>query len=464
MGRTSLLLVIGFNLTFMLMGFRLSAVTSASYEKYCSYADIEQAGLILESAANIAISNALLTPSPSADTTLCTNDSLARGTYTIRRLLKFTNGTRDGDSLVITGIYPFYGSTTGIVCTTTVRVRGNAFSQYVFYSESESYGGNKIYWMNGEVCRGRLHTQDNLYIQGNPDFKGKVTTKGNVTITSGTPNFEQGHTKADIAIPTKLDDFTTLGTNGGLYSRYNNVDTYIQFLPTGKIVVRAEPVGTASSGSTCWNETKTTAIPSTSPAVKYYQVFNTIADLTSTGVFLVQDGALHIKGVLDGQITVGAVDVTSGSGKSSVWLDSSVVYKDAPPCSQFPSRSSNDMLGIIATNNIMISDVANNNNSTNGITINASMFCQKGGFGAENYDDRRNRGSTGQKLSSGVLHLVGGVQQHQRMPVGQSPSGFTKDYDFDNNLLTQCPKGYPKTPFVVDSWVDNTTIPDNFWR
>jgi hypothetical protein len=462
MGRTSLLLVIGFNLTFMLMGFRLSAVTSAAYEKYCSYADIEQAGLILESAANIAISNALLTTSPTADTTLCTNDSLARGTYTIRRLLKFTNGTRDGDSLVIIGMYPFYGSTTGIVCTTSVRVRGNAFSQYVFYSESEQIGSTKIYWMNGEVCRGRLHTQDNLYIDGNPDFKGKVTTKGNVTIKSGTPNFEQGHTKADIAIPTKLDDFTTLGGGGGSHAVYNTVDTYVQFLSTGQVVVRAAAVGT--DPTTVWGYTSATSGSVGSPSVPKYAVYASVDALTTTGVLLVKDAALHLKGKLDGKITVGAVDVTSGSGKSSVWLDSSVVYKDAPPCSQFPSRSSNDLLGIISTNNIMVSDVSYNNNSTNGITINASMFCQKGGFGAENYDDRRNRGSTGQKLSSGVLHLVGGVQQHQRLPVGQSPSGFTKDYDFDNNLLTQCPKGYPKTPFVVDSWVDNTSIPDNFWR
>jgi hypothetical protein len=61
--------------------------------------------------------------------------------------------------------------------------------------------------------------------------------------------------------------------------------------------------------------------------------------------------------------------------------------------------------------------------------------------------------------------MVGGIQQKTRNAVGQGfgANGFLKDYDWDNNLRTMQPKGYPKTPFTIQSWVDNTTIPTSFW-
>ena len=117
------------------------------------------------------------------------------------------------------------------------------------------------------------------------------------------------------------------------------------------------------------------------------------------------------------------------------------------------------MLGIIATNDIMVSQY-NDHKSTSGelknVTIDASMFSQTGGFGAENYNGRP---------SDGTLHIVGGIQQKDRNAVGTNAgaTGFIKNYDWDNNLLTSQPKGYPKTPFTIQSWVDNTTIPTSFW-
>ena len=157
--------------------------------------------------------------------------------------------------------------------------------------------------------------------------------------------------------------------------------------------------------------------------------------------------------------------------KSKVMIDSSLVYKAAPPSTQVPTNVSNDMLGIVATNNILVTDNTNNNQGSGktpaGVTINASMFSQVGGFGAENYSTRGYKvtsGGTTTNYGSGTLKIVGGIQQHQRNPVGQSPAGFLKDYDFDNNLLTTDPVGYPKTPFVVQSWIDNTTIPSDFWQ
>lgn len=486
MGRTSLLLIIAFNVTFMFMGYRLSNATSTAYEKYCGYMAIEQAGLSLESAANIAISNALLTNPPTKDTTLCTNDTLAHAIFTIQKLLRYNSvGDLDGDSLLLTGTYPITlnGSIQNITCTTGVRVKGNAFAQYVFYSQVES----SIQWQTGEICWGRLHTQDNLTCNGTPDFKGKVTAKGKLVLSPKTsvPKFESGpFSYADISIPSKLDDLNKYGatSNGGAY--YQGVDTYVQFLNDGEVVVRAATAGTASATAWSYSSTSTGTVSDGKggPSVPQYKVYPSVSALTSSGVLLVQDAELHVIGVLNGQITLGCVDSQSGSpaknsGKSSVWIDSSIAYHQLPPSYQYPTNTSTDMLGIVSTNNITVSEYVYNNSSSskvtqlNGnkyagatqlddinptVTIDASLFCQaKGmGFGSENPGSR----------DVATLHLVGGIQQDTRQIVGQNGMGFSKDYDWDLNLKNKQPVGYPKTPFVVQNWVDNTSIPADFWK
>jgi hypothetical protein len=202
--------------------------------------------------------------------------------------------------------------------------------------------------------------------------------------------------------------------------------------------------------------------------VPKYKDYATVGALTSSGVLLVQNAELHVKGVLNGQITIGCVDtvkIVSGkpvnSGLSSVWIDGSVTYNDAPPSFQYPNNVSDDMLGIVATNNITVSQYLNHNVNTGhvalgDVTIDASMFCQAAGkgFGSENPGGR----------VSAMLHVVGGVQQDTRQIVGQNGKGFKKDYDWDKNLLTHQPVGYPRTAFVVQNWVDNTSIPTRFWE
>jgi hypothetical protein len=163
-------------------------------------------------------------------------------------------------------------------------------------------------------------------------------------------------------------------------------------------------------------------------------------------------------------LTLGCIDQTKGSGLSKVFIDSSLTYKYPPPTSRnkTPSpQAANTMLGIVASNNILVSQYLNHNSSSaelNNVTINASMFSQTGGFGAENYSGRG---------KDGKLTVIGGIQQATRQPVGtgsgSSMTGFTKDYDYDNNLNGQSPNGYPKTPFVVMDWIDQMNIPVSFY-
>ena len=140
-----------------------------------------------------------------------------------------------------------------------------------------------------------------------------------------------------------------------------------------------------------------------------------------------------------------------------MWIDSSIAYASAvgvpspPPSYQYPGNVSNSMLGIVATNTVTVSQNINHDNTKaqlNNLTLNASIFSQTSGFCAENAGTR----------TPGLLHLVGGLQQLTRGLVTQNGKGFTKDY-----LAAGSPKGYPSTPFVVQNWIDLTTIPPDFW-
>jgi hypothetical protein len=349
-------------------------------------------------------------------------------------------------------------------------VRGNSFAQYVFYSVNEQ----SINWMDNEVCRGRLHTQDYLYVSGHPLFKGKVTTKKGIKNVSGSGTYEQGNSYADISIPTDLAALKSYGVAAAGGKFYNGLDVYVEFLASGQVTVRTAPANTGilttggtKAGDVWAYSTSSSTIMTTAKyggaQAQKCSTYANVAALTSSGVLLVQNGELHVKGVLNGQITLGCIDSLKSNGTntglSSVWLDGSITYNQLPPCSQFPTRTSDDMLGIVATNNIMISQYNNHASASgelNNVTLDASLFSQTGGFGAENYNSRPN---------DGTLHIVGGIQQNTRSAVGtgSGTTGFTKDYDWDDNLVRMQPKGYPKTPFVVQSWVDNTSIPSRFW-
>jgi hypothetical protein len=160
------------------------------------------------------------------------------------------------------------------------------------------------------------------------------------------------------------------------------------------------------------------------------------------GTIIVDGADLRIKGVLNGRVTVGAL--TGGvSGAGDVFLDDDITYAGDPN-----DPECDDMLGIVADDDILVADNANNNNSIN---IHASMFSRTGGFGAENYSTRG---------KDGTINLVGGIQQYQRGAVGTFggggiTSGFYKNYRYDNRLLADLPPFYPTTgSYEIVSWYE----------
>jgi hypothetical protein len=452
MGRTSLMMVIAFNLIFMVIGFRLSSITSSAYNKYITYYSIEQAGLAAESGANIAISNTFFARATPFDYTFPSGTGIA-GTIQITKAARYGAGT-DTIGFDLTVI----GADNNSKVITTIRVQGASFSQWGMFTRDE----NGILWQTGDTCFGPFHTQDNINTNGTPRFYGLVTTNGRLISKNGTPYFKYPYTpNTNIPLDGNFYDLQTYGAAGG--ANYSGVKVFVQFHLDGKVTVRTTPATSTLDG---WAQSGTGFSVGT---IKKCTTYASVSALTSSGVLLVNQSELHVKGVLDGKITLGAI----GTG-SIVMLDSSVVYKDPPPGHNNPTAETDDMLGIVSQNNILVTDTKHastsglppnyiknytpqNNNNNGDVTIHASMYSSTGGFGAENH---ANRGTCG------TLTVVGGIQELERMAVGTvAGSGFLKSYDYDLNLQYSSPKGYPLTRFLIQNWVDSTIVLDkSFWQ
>jgi hypothetical protein len=107
------------------------------------------------------------------------------------------------------------------------------------------------------------------------------------------------------------------------------------------------------------------------------------------------------------------------------------------------------MLGICAENSVLITDNVPNRTDIN---IHGSIYCEKGGFGADKYDTR---------VKSGNINLLGGIIQNTRKAVGTFGSdgkiktGFAKRYKYDDRLMVASPPFFPGTGgFEIVSWFE----------
>lgn len=404
MGRTSILLVMGFNMIFLLMGFSLSRVSTTAYENYVDYYTRSMAHNLSGSAANMAAAQFMTN---TAWRTGFSNVSFSGG------LVNANVVDLDSNRVRITATGTFNNE----AATTVITLGPSRFSKFAYYSFIEG----AIYWITGDTCWGPLHTQQKLNVSGNPVFFGKASAKNGLfkSPSSSKPKFLGGfQTGVDLQLPTDFNPLRTAATGGG--KMWSNENVWLDFKSDGKVVVR---------------EGSATATP---------QIVD-IATLAPNGVMFVDGGNLHIKGILNGKVTIAATG-SSGAAKGNVWVDSSIVYSRNPLNGWSP-----DMLGIVADNDVIVTDNSNNNDPAKGVTIHASILSRSGGLKAENYNSRP---------VAGTLTLLGGVQQYQRGPVGTFSgshivSGFQKNYRYDGRLANDFPPFYPATQvYEVLSWFE----------
>ncbi len=324
-----------------------------------------------------------------------------------------------------------------------MKLNSTNFASYAYFSDQE---GNNIWWTNNDVIYGPFHTNDNLRCNLRPRFLGDKTSYGGNVILNGTP--------ASLHYPIVTGDFYKDHIDID-FSAVSNYKTNADHIFSGQDKVYITFAGDNIKYKFSETGSETVVACST---------------FAPNGIIYAENAELHIKGVVKGRFSVVAtgstkMDTTKNTypgqwvlkggkmvfdkiARGAVFIDDDITYQN-PVDWNDPNAAPTDLLGIVAEQNVLI---ANNSNNVGGdINIHASIYCQQGGFGVENY---------GSFSKSGKIQLKGGITQRVRRPVGtfsggSVSTGFSKDYRYDSRLKFNFPPGYPSTGEIqIYSWLE----------
>ena len=404
-GKGSLLMILGFILIFVVMGHFWGALANRAVENHVSYFNTTTAHNIAVSGANLAANQIFLNPAWNAGYSHLKMD---RGEVNVG--VHILDAFKDIKQIYSAG---YFNGDSSIV---KITFQPSKFSKFAYYSVVEPTG---IWWTTGDTVWGPFHTQDNLRVAGNPVFNGKATILKDIIYYnhdgSDEPILNAGFEKGiDIGLSENgITDLQKSAENDGM--EFQNKDTvYLTF------------AGDSIKYKFAYNEEPKT---------------NYLKDFAPNGVLFANDAVLRIEGTIKGRYTVGA---SGTNGKGVIYLDNDIIYNTDPR----EDNSSKDLFGIVAQNGVLITD---NKPNRDDINIDASIYVQNGGFGAENYNTRP---------KSGVINLLGGITQYQRAAVGTFSSkgisaGFNKNYRYDDRLMYSYPPFFPNTGhYEIISWYE----------
>jgi hypothetical protein len=435
-GKAALLLVIGFSLIFIVIGRNISNISVRAVDNAMKYYHNSNAHSIALAGANIAASKVFFN---NDWTEGYDNIQFGGGHYSVS--IEEIDPARK--IVLISSVGTFGEGDLRETHTVEIKLQPSSFSRFSYFSNKEKIGSSTIWWTSKDTVWGPFHTNDRISISGDPVFQGKATSYLGIYEARGSdPEFNGGYSQSAEELPIPEDGVDLVGAEAledGLY--FDGQDTvYLEF----KDDSLSYKFGAGQPDTTIY-----------------------LPDAAPNGSIFANSATIRLKGTVDGMYTVAAsgetVATTSGywrwnrrrrrwvwvtytttaSQGGVVFLDDDIVYRDDPL-----AGPSDDVLGIVAENEILIADNAAN---AHDININASMFSQTKGFGSENYSTRP---------PGGYINLTGGITQESRMAVGTFSgstiiSGFSKRYHYDDRLMVMAPPSFPGTGnFEVVSWFE----------
>lgn len=402
-GKATLLVIAGFSMVFLVISQNFGSITNRSVDNYVNYFNETISHSIAVSGANLAANKIYIDPA---------------------WVVGFNNVTYQSGKLDVSVnvIDPFQnireivsiGQFNGLTTTVKVTLAPSKFSKFAYYSVSE---GGTIWWTGSDTVWGPFHTQDYMRVYRHPVFYGKASTKRKLVYytsqSKDKPYFFGGYEQGvDLPLPTNgVDVIEPIADDDGL--KFSGQDTVYMTFDKDSLRYRFSYSSTDSV------------------------IF--LPDASPNGVIFAKNSVVRLKGVVKGQYSV----VSSGSsGEGKIFLDDDIVFNEDPRT----NPNSTDLLGIIAKNEVLITDNVPNSNDIN---IHASIYAETGGFGAENYSSRP---------VGGNINLLGGIIQHTRRAVGTFSwygisSGYAKRYKYDDRLMIASPPAFPGTgSFEIVSW------------
>ncbi len=313
----------------------------------------------------------------------------------------------------ITSIGEYSGSRDTVV----VHISHAAFSRYAYFTNHE---GN-IWFYTGDTLRGPVHTNTYFQMSGFPVFFGRVTSHEVYNSWSPYRTYHWGTTD-----PVFHDGFEAL----------------VPYIPMPdeipqELVDAANDEGVSVSNRYVWLTFQDDGTVEMQSSSNYHHpgFVQSISISSTNGVFYIHNHSTRpvcfVEGTVDGQVTV--------ASSGDIHITSDLVCYDNPAY----NPSSNDMIGLVAAKNIVVTDNQYYQDRTIHATImtmNEAISNHKN-FWVEDYN----------KYPYGTLHLFGGLIQQSRGAVGTfnyyqgTYTGYVKNYHWDERLSEMSPPYFPIT-------------------
>lgn len=404
MGRTSILMVIGFSAIFLLTGKNMSDVGVRSLNNAINYYEKTQVYTIAVAGANLACSELFKSSTWRAG---LTNVSFSGGTITV----VLTNMPGNKVKIVSTGTYQ------DSVQQVVVIMVPSSFAKFAFYGGTNA---SAAMWETGDTIGGPSHTQGRLKTYGAPVFQGKATSLSGLLMGGPRPPDPvfQGGFESGVSIPMPVVSSYT-----DIYNAANS-DGYAQLTGNLYLIFNAD-------GTIQWK---------TSSGAAY--TTQTLASFAPNGIIAIDKGTLWVEGTVPGRVTLASLR-TSGTSGGAVNITNNLMLRDNPKT----NPSSTDVLGVVAYSDITVKD-----NGATQFDMQGSYYSYKGGLKVENFNTR----------PAGNLRLFGGMMVEYLYATsngasGTSRRGYNLKTEFDERLadVANAPDYFPTTSsFEILSWLE----------
>jgi hypothetical protein len=324
-------------------------------------------------------------------------------------------------------LFDCVGESRGLRRRLVQRIRQTGFARFAYFTDDEIIPGDGFVWHStGEVIEGPMHSNGTIRIAGSPRFQGLVTSASahmigypsywitnpdQFPIGGNAPLFEQGARLGVHAVPLPATpaDLLQQSQTGGVYAP-RETDLELGVMGNG--------IGTPSAG---WFRYRNR--PPTVPSWNSVRISGLAKKVFCCGE------NLHVKGVLDGELTV--------AGCRDIRIEDNILYA-ASSAQGEPLPGCDDLLGLVAGRNIVFVD-----NPANRIdlTVDGILMALDCVIQTENYTTPPPRGT---------LTVWGGLIQKYQGRIGTMSgstvvTGYRSDYHYDARVTDRMPPGFPLT-------------------
>ncbi len=353
----------------------------------------------------------------------------SKGTYTVDVMDDFPAWTNANQALKKYAIRSVGLSTGGARQVIILRAMIQNYASFMHSSHSE----NDVNFLPGDRIDGPVYTDDQLHIIGSsgpvgsaPIFRQSVSSgRSTVDYNGWSPSATDMNTMYQGGLP-RLNapplDIT------GQFSSDHITDIQAQAVAGGLNLAGDYNLTFASSGTLVYSN-RTTHTTGSQTLIGW------------NGPIYVSGNA-HVRGVVDGSVTVAAnnmiyitngITYASASGANNPWASNT-----------FNNAAVDDKLGLIARNGVWVG-------GTNTIEIHASIMVTTNTTGFSALQNNRVIGDKDLKVFGGITQYSRGLVSHAAN-ASHAFQGFHKNYRFDTRFLTDAPPNFPYSFYVYSGW------------